>query len=280
MSRIIGTIILLIVAGYVVWLVFDTKNAPDDQINEHTTEETWESFRGVPFGGLRAISLRYPEEVEVSRPSEHIVTLKYIGPDSEPNTEITDGYFITIMTEATSSLESYIATRDTRSSVETIVFNGYDARRYQVDTELGTRATHTTFMPQQGTLVDVSVSAFGADAQGYRNTIEDILATLRIETNLVSDDEGMATTSIAIALLDTETTSQGKERGCDRVVMVSRTIEETEAPLTASLNELFSISDERVNGLYNFIAKTNDTLRFKSATIENGTASIYLTGEL
>jgi hypothetical protein len=88
------------------------------------------------------------------------------------------------------------------------------------------------------------------------------------------------TTSIKLAFLDTSSTSTGKERGCDRVVMVTRDVPATNAPLTAAIQSLFAEPSEQVGGNFNFIARTKSTLKFNRATVENGTASIYLTGNL
>lgn len=88
------------------------------------------------------------------------------------------------------------------------------------------------------------------------------------------------TSSVRIAFLDTEGVTTGKERGCDRVVMRDFPVEATTSPLTASLQTLFGIATTSVGGYYNFIAKTNGTLRFDHATVESGVAHIYLTGSL
>lgn len=85
--------------------------------------------------------------------------------------------------------------------------------------------------------------------------------------------------TVSIAVLQTAGVTE-PERGCDRVVMIERTIAPTTAPLTAALNELFSIATTSVSGYYNFIANTNGTLSFDRARVEDGTAHIYLTGEL
>lgn len=87
-------------------------------------------------------------------------------------------------------------------------------------------------------------------------------------------------THVQVALLDTSGTGSGPTRGCDTVVMVSREVPPTQAPLTAALETLFSLSSTTVDGWYNFIAKTNDTLAFDHASVQNGVASIYLTGSL
>lgn len=74
--------------------------------------------------------------------------------------------------------------------------------------------------------------------------------------------------------------SDGEQRGCDRVVLVDRSVSRTDAPLTAALNELFSLEQRNVKGWQNFIAETNETLSFERATIEDSTAHVYLAGEL
>lgn len=89
------------------------------------------------------------------------------------------------------------------------------------------------------------------------------------------------TTSVKIALLDIEGTSNGKVRGCgDKVVLVDRTVASTTAPLTAALTELFSIGTTTVSGWFNFIDRTNETLHFDHVTIASSTANVYLTGKL
>lgn len=71
----------------------------------------------------------------------------------------------------------------------------------------------------------------------------------------------------------------GKKRGCDSVVMVEHSIKETPAVLNGSLEALFreDIQTDFLPG--NFIA-SQDKLKFKEARIENGTAKVYLEGEM
>ncbi len=89
-----------------------------------------------------------------------------------------------------------------------------------------------------------------------------------------------ATSTILLAMLDTAQTSNGPSRGCDKVVMVSRSIPSTTAPLTAAMNALFALSTTTVDGWFNYIPRTKTTLQFDHATVTNGTAHIYLTGSL
>jgi len=85
---------------------------------------------------------------------------------------------------------------------------------------------------------------------------------------------------IQLALLDVAEATQGKRRGCDRVVMVPYDIEPTGAPLSAAMRLLFSQDNEQEGNWFNFIARTNDTLKFDRADVVSGTAFIYLTGQL
>lgn len=93
---------------------------------------------------------------------------------------------------------------------------------------------------------------------------------------------GAATsTVVAIALLDTTGNGVGKPRGCDTVTIAMRTLPYTTAPLAAALKELFAYPEGTQPSIqYNFIARTAKTLAFDHATVENGTANIYLTGSL
>jgi hypothetical protein len=93
-------------------------------------------------------------------------------------------------------------------------------------------------------------------------------------------ESAAATSTISLALLDIEQTTNGPVRGCDRVVMVSQSIPSTTAPLTAAMNALFTTSSTTIGGWFNFIPRTNATLEFVSASVSNGTANIYLTGSL
>lgn len=104
--------------------------------------------------------------------------------------------------------------------------------------------------------------------------------TANVTDNSISTTSPAQSSTVSIALLDTAGTSGGTKRGCDRVVMTSRTITPTTAPLTAAMKELFSISEENVGGWFNYIARTKNTLKFERAIVENGTAKIYLTGNL
>jgi hypothetical protein len=89
------------------------------------------------------------------------------------------------------------------------------------------------------------------------------------------------TTQVKIALLDTTGSGTGKSVGCDNLVVVTRSVPATTAPLTAAINALYAEPEgTQPSSTYNFIARTKATLKFDHATVVNGTANIYLTGSL
>lgn len=94
------------------------------------------------------------------------------------------------------------------------------------------------------------------------------------------DPQTAGTGAVLLAMLDTAGDSNGPSRGCDKVAFVQQQIATTTAPLTAAMQALFAISTTSVNGWFNYIDRTNETLQFDHATVSNGTAHIYLTGSL
>jgi hypothetical protein len=116
------------------------------------------------------------------------------------------------------------------------------------------------------------------DGQGTTTSSENSSTTSPTSTPSVTTE----TMQIKIALLDTTGSGTGKSRGCDTVVMVSRTASKSSGVLDAALKALFAepVTTQQPDTEYNFIARTNSTLKYDHATIENGTANIYLTGSL
>lgn len=94
---------------------------------------------------------------------------------------------------------------------------------------------------------------------------------------------GSETTTLNIAMLDYDGVGQGSEqpvRGCDEVVFIQEVVPKTSIPLTVALKTLFGYEQSEVGGYDNFIARVNDNLSFERAEVVNGTAKIYLTGQL
>jgi hypothetical protein len=93
---------------------------------------------------------------------------------------------------------------------------------------------------------------------------------------------GGATTQVKIFLIAIgDNGVSGPKVGCgDSAVGVIRVIPATRAPLSAALNELFSLHDQFYgqSGLYNSLYQSH--FQLQSVSIVNGTATIKLTGTL
>ncbi len=240
-------------------------------------------------------SLLRPADAEVSTPTNDHVTIKRIGPGSEAGTEITDGFLVTVArdpeAERFDALRTYAQAvvaqerNDVTEPLERRTIGQNEAYRYQAQTELGGSATHYLFFPADGVGFHVTVSFSDPDDRGYAGTLQTMLESLTFAARSGGGTEASEgdTQQVQIALLDYSANggaANGEARGCDRVVMVTREIAETQAPLTAALEMLFALDDTDVEGWQNFIARTNNTLTFRRARVEEGTAHIYLEGEL
>ncbi len=293
MKTVLTTIILVLVIGGIAFLLFgfadgDQNNtSTDDEQKEQTNNQrgvtsNWQSYQAETTNDT-TMRLRYPTEVSVTEVQDDIYEIKYIGPNSEEATEITDGYYASFTINQSANLETYADEQGPTSRVQSLQFNGHEAVTYTTSSELGgDDITHITYQPfpDSNLTVDVAYSTYGANSEQYENELMAVLNTLSFER----DEETIATKTIEIAVLNLdgqESDSGGEIRGCDRVIMVEEIIPATTQPLNAAIRTLFTYESTDVMGWYNFIAETNDTLSFDRATLnDQGIASIYLEGEL
>jgi len=287
MILLVGVVIFGGLAYSFSWLDF---SSPDQKQNEQTQTSNgsqidssdWETYNGEVDSEL-SFNISHPAGVSVSQAQGSIYEIKYVGPNSEADTEITDGYYASIMFERAADLEEYTNSQNPTSRIQTLTSNGREALTYVTESELGSEVTHITYYisPEDDQLVDIIYSIHVANSATYQDTLFRILETLTFHNQ---QDEMGNTTTLKIAMLDYEgigKESNGPMRGCnDRIVFVEQRIPYTNTPLNSALEALFAFNDTEVGGWQNFIAKTNDTLFFEKATLDNGVASIYLTGEL
>ena len=231
------------------------------------------------------VSLQHPANSTVTQVNDAVIELKYVGPGSEPATEITDGYYASVQLVNETDITAY-AQSESDDAIQNIEFNGQSAVSYSTDAALGNeQVTHIVYQPTtlSDSIVNVGymISASSSNVQNeYQTSLLDALSSLQFS---VSTETGNSEQTIMLAMLDYDGVGQesdGPMRGCDRVGMVERTIPATTTPLNASLTMLFDLENDTVDGWNNFIAQVNDTLSFDRATLKNGVASIYLTGEL
>lgn len=97
--------------------------------------------------------------------------------------------------------------------------------------------------------------------------------------NVSTQTPDTAATRVQLALLDTHNLTQGKQRGCDRIVLVPYRIGTAEPSLDTAMRALFSWKEEAVGDWLNFVAHVHTNLAYSHSTIEGATANIFLTGD-
>jgi hypothetical protein len=222
-------------------------------------------------------------------PENRNIKVTYLGSDNATG-EITDGFTLTIAShvrDESASLQQFVENQvadntpaQSTSEIATTTFRNQTAFRYSTET-VGT-VNHLMYAPSPDRAIDISSNISDPNDNNYQQLVDQIISSTDFSEISGGDSEPAGTVSeVTLVMLNREVPeSQESERGCDLLAPVTRSIESTQAPLTAALEELFALDQTSVQGFYNFLANTNDTLRFDRATVENGTANIYLTGEL
>jgi len=117
----------------------------------------------------------------VSKVRETIYEITYVGPESEPNTEITDGYYISLQFASGTSTDEYIAAQDTARGRGTTTLGERTVATYTSESALsGEDVPHVVFTPEASTstVVDIAYQTF-ADTDGtYRNEVMAIIRSL------------------------------------------------------------------------------------------------------
>lgn len=138
------------------------------------------TFSGMLPGAIN-FSLDVPARAEVSEVQETIYEIKYVGPGSEPNTEITDGYYVSMQFVLDKSIPAHLDESAVVGELETTEFLGYDARRYERRSVLGNRLTEHLIIildEEGGRFVDISMQTYDDQNGAYQKEIDDMLETL------------------------------------------------------------------------------------------------------
>lgn len=191
MQRTIVTIAILILLALGAWLLLQPErtNTPNDAAppngDQNGQQENWQTFESGQTGTGWRFSMSHPPEVTARAVRDTIYEFKFIGPESEPNTEITDGYYISLQLLPDETLARYSEIDEAVGVVTSTTFNGYEARRYQTESELGFLTDHISFMLENGNsaLVDISYTTHADTDSSYQEEVEAMLATLAFESS-------------------------------------------------------------------------------------------------
>lgn len=277
---------LAVILAILLILVFVVPGTGDEGTQpDQDTDTSYQAPQGWQISSDERTNLRFAHPADATVGYEvGRVKVQVLGDGNVEGSEVTDGltWYAEVFTPSgDASLESaaqevYAATSGPTLTAPTrVVVNDQVAYRFSMESQLGGAVTHLLLEDErEAVFVHVTYTATGVDEAAYVDIAEEMAVSISYVGSTAEFSE------VEIALLDIDRSTTGPERGCDRVVMVERSITPTEAPLTAALELLFSLESEDVEGHHNFIASTNDTLSFERAAVEDGVAHIYLRGEL
>lgn len=187
---------LLIVVGVVALSLTDVSDqepaTPAPETNDQTDSGPTEKppvFNTSADTRLQAepdygYAIALPYAVDVSNPQPGITRYRYVGPDSAADTEITDGYTVTVgaaRARATSArrvaIQNIQGNRETTiAEPETMTLAGVEAVRYQVASELNDQPiTKYALLPNNGYEYTISVNTAGNQATSYESEIDTML---------------------------------------------------------------------------------------------------------
>lgn len=165
--------------------------------NEHTDEPTqtnpqqdWEAYAS-PDSETLGFRMEHPADTSVRQVAEGIYEIKYIGPESEANTEITDGYLLSMQFIATTSPQTYAELSDIASTSVAVTVAGWEAHRFQTESVQSSElVTHFAFRAptDASTTVDISVQTYGDDGLVYEDEVFAILRTLTFTGSIDTPD--------------------------------------------------------------------------------------------
>ena len=158
------------------------------------------------------VSLQHPANSTVTQVNDAVIELKYVGPGSEPATEITDGYYASVQLVNETDITAY-AQSESDDAIQNIEFNGQSAVSYSTDAALGNeQVTHIVYQPTtlSDSIVNVGymISASSSNVQNeYQTSLLDALSSLQFS---VSTETGNSEQTIMLAMLDYD--GVGQER--------------------------------------------------------------------
>ena len=150
------------------------------------------------------MSLQHPASNTVTQVNDAVIELTYVGPGSEPATEITDGYYASIQLVNETDITAY-AQSESDDAIQNIEFNGQSAVSYSTNATLGNeQVTHIVYQPTtlNDSIVDVGymISASSSNVQNeYQTSLLDTLSSLQFS---VDRQVGTSQETIMLAMLD------------------------------------------------------------------------------
>lgn len=144
----------------------------------------WSRYES-PADDTTAFSIHHPSSTTIEQVQPTIYEIKFIGPDSEPNTEITDGYYASLQFVTATSAAVYAKQQGATTSAPHMTFLDQTAYQYVRRSALSEQLVPHFVLPlpdQPDTILDISYQTYGEDKSVYEAEILQILETLSIPT--------------------------------------------------------------------------------------------------
>lgn len=175
---VLATIAGLALAGLLLWQA----KVPNEPLSDAKKPSSATSATALPTNwseqsltlGKESFRLAVPPAVEVHRVQPTIIELKYIGPKSEPNTEIADGYLISLQL-GTSTQQFISPTRATSS----LSLGEHTATTYTATSMLGSSVQYYVWSVTPDSVLQAGVMVAGEQAPAYRQEVQRILRSIR-----------------------------------------------------------------------------------------------------
>jgi len=168
----------------------DETNESDQDAN--SVPQDWQTYSDEDLG----FRVAHPPQADVTETNETVRRIRLLGSENEPQTEITDGFLFTVITEQDvsqySGVEEYaqakqqeVETTDgtsIESPLEPIALSGKTAYVYEFETQLGTTAMNYVFLPENSENgYQVHISIQDPNDNNYRQITQQMLTSLELE---------------------------------------------------------------------------------------------------
>ena len=245
----------------------------------------WEWYNSQDF----FFKMAHPADASVQIEATNHVKFMVLGSDNATG-EITDGFTLTVSIyekPRTQSLGEFVKEKlkadlqiaEKEQGLKETTFHKQPAFFYST-ANLGT-VHHILTLHGEHHVIGFAYHISDPHGRNYQQTVNTMLKSVHLQAPDPRQLNQALFDTVRIALLDPARKRGSKERGCDTVVMVPRIVKSTDNTLDAALDALFTIDSERGhNGLYNFIAKTRNTLSVRNVRIQDRTAHIWLRGKV
>lgn len=188
------TVIILALLGLFTYLLLFS-GSKDDQLDSYANREQpeisnparWLAYENPQFD----FTFLYPPEATTSIEAGR-AKITYLGPQSIPNSEITDGFTFYVRTQnlppdvtIENFAEDYFAAETENfgaiAPLSEITIRDARAYRFQAQSALGPAITHTVLEADEDTVFLIASMTADPQNAGYENVIDQIAGTLQLK---------------------------------------------------------------------------------------------------